>query len=299
MALILPDVPALRLRLLRLWSNIDRSLPRFSWRRLQEAARTSKAMPLGVQQLKRQRTSTLLSLAGVTASLLVIFAQLGIERSVYDSGVRIHRAVVGDLVLVPPGFKSLQLHAEVPAAMTDIVDTNPAVAGTAPFWFGIMSMSHAGMKAPRQLAWYAIDVERPAIDVPGLKENLYKLREARRMLFDRDSRPYFGALAEVAERGEEVPVVGPPDFRSLLHVMFVVGTVSIGPTPIRLLKPPSKPLRRAARKSQVHPSRQTQSIKSASDCAGSGSLIRASRLPVVASNSQTSVPELFCVQSRP
>ncbi|MGE5150665.1 MAG: hypothetical protein ACM3II_11140 [Rhodospirillaceae bacterium] len=186
-------------------------------------------MPLGSQQLRRQRTSTLLSLAGVTASLLVIFAQLGIERAVYDSGVRIHRAVVGDLVLVPPGFKSLQLHAEVPAAMTDIVDTNPAVAGTAPFWFGIMSMSHAGMTASRQLAWYAIDVERPAIDVPGLKENLYKLREVRRILFDRDSRPYFGDLAEVAERGEEVPVLGPPNMRQLLPEMFVVGTVKIGP----------------------------------------------------------------------
>ena len=92
-----------------------------------------------------------------------------------------------------------------------------------------MSMSHAGMKASRQLAWYAIDVERPAIDVPGLKENLYKLREVRRILFDRDSRPYFGDLAEVAERGEEVPVLGPPDMRQLLREMFVVGTVSIGP----------------------------------------------------------------------
>jgi putative ABC transport system permease protein len=203
--------------------------PRFSLARLRAAAKTAASMPLGSQQLRRQRTSTLLSLAGVTASLLVIFAQLGIERAVYDSGVRIHRAVVGDLVLVPPGFKSLQLHAEVPAAMTDIVDTNPAVAGTAPFWFGIMSMTHAGMKASRQLAWYAIDVERPAIDVPGLKENLYKLREVRRILFDRDSRPYFGDLAEVAERGEEVPVLGPPNMRQLLPEMFVVGTVKIGP----------------------------------------------------------------------
>lgn len=203
--------------------------PRFSLAHLRAAAKTAAAMPLGSQQLRRQRTSTLLSLAGVTASLLVVFAQLGIERAVYDSAIRVHRAVVADLVLVPPGFKSLQLHAEVPVAMTDIVATNPAVAGTNPFWFGVMSLSHAGMPAARRLAWYAIDVERPAIDVPGLKENLYKLRELRRILFDRDSRPYFGDLAEVAERGEEVPVLGPPDMRQLLREMFVVGTVAIGP----------------------------------------------------------------------
>ena len=186
-------------------------------------------MPLGAQQLKRQRTSTLLSLAGVTASLLVIFAQLGIERAVYDSAVRLHRTVAADLVLVPYGFKSMQLHAEVPVAMTDIVSANSSVAGTMPFWFGVMSLSHSGMSTPRRLAWYAIDVERPAIDVPGLRENLYKLREARRMLYDRESRPYFGDLAEVAEQRAEVPVLGPPDNRGLLRQMYVVGTFSLGP----------------------------------------------------------------------
>ena len=220
MALTLSDVvsPALRRR----W-------PRFSLAPFEAAIKIAAAMPLGAQQLRRQRTSTLLSLAGVTASLLVIFAQLGIERSVYYSATRIHRAVVADLVMVPAGFKSMQLHGNVPVAMTDIVSANPAVARTSPFWFDIMSISHAGMPAPRQIAWYAIDVERPAIDVPGLRENLYKLRVTRRILFDRDSRPYFGDLAEVADRGEEVPVQGPLDIRQLLRELFVVGTVAIGP----------------------------------------------------------------------
>jgi putative ABC transport system permease protein len=220
MALALPAAPSPRPR--RWWARI-------SFDRLRAAAKTAASMPLGSQQLRRQRTSTLLSLAGVTASLLVVFAQLGIERAVYDSAIRLHRSVLADLVLVPPGFKSLQLHAEVPVATIDIVESNAAVAGTAPLWFGITPISHSGMPAARRLAWYAIDVERPAIDVPGLRDNLYKLRVTRRILFDRDSRPYFGDLAEVVERGEEVPVVGPPDFRQILREMFVVGTVSIGP----------------------------------------------------------------------
>lgn len=220
MALVLPTIPSLRLRGWR---------PKFSLARLRAAAKTATTMPLGAQQLKRQRTSTLLSLAGVTASLLVIFAQLGIERAVYDSAIRLHRTVAADLVLVPYGFKSLQLHAEVPVAMTDIVSANPLVAGTMPLWFGVMSMSHSGMPTARRIAWYAIDVERPAIDVPGLRENLYKLREARRMLYDRESRPYFGDLGEIAEGAPEVPVLGPPDNRGLLRQLFVVGTFAVGP----------------------------------------------------------------------
>ncbi|HTR87239.1 MAG TPA: FtsX-like permease family protein [Reyranella sp.] len=220
MALTLPALPSPWLR--RWWAG-------FSFDRMREAVKTAAAMPLGTQQLRRQRTSTLLSLAGVTASLLVVFAQLGIERAVYDSAVRIHRAVLADLVIVPAGFKSLELHADVPISVTDAVTANPSVSAVLPFWFGVMSLNHAGMSQPRRLAWYAIDVEHPAIDVPGLKENLFKLRVVRRVLFDRDSRPYFGDLAEVAERGEEVPVTGPRDMRQLLREMFVVGTVSIGP----------------------------------------------------------------------
>ena len=158
MALILPDVPALRLRLLRLLSRVAQLRhwrPDFSLARVRASARTATIMPLGVQQLKRQRTSTLLSLAGVTASLLVIFAQLGSERAVYESSVRLHRMVTGDLVVVPYGFKSMQLHAEVPVAVTDIVATNPAVASTSPFWFGVMSINYSGIPTSRRLAWWS------------------------------------------------------------------------------------------------------------------------------------------------
>ncbi|MBL6612858.1 MAG: hypothetical protein ISP45_02470 [Reyranella sp.] len=232
MALILPDAPALRLRLQRLWARVARLgrwRPELSMEDVRAAARTSTTMPLGAQQLKRQRTSTLLSLGGVTASLLVIFAQLGIERAVYESSVRLHRMVAGDLIIVPYGFKSMQLHAEVPVAVTDLIATNPSVQSYSPFWFGVMSLQHAGMPTARRLAWYAIDPEKPAVDVPGLKENLHKLRETRRILFDRDSRPYFGELAAEADSGTEYTVLGPPDNRGLLRQLFAVGTFAVGP----------------------------------------------------------------------
>lgn len=220
MAMSLPALPS---RLLRgKW-------PRFSLAGLRKAATTAASMPLGAQQLKRQRTGTLLSLAGVTAALLVIFAQLGIERAVYDSGVRVHQAVVTDLILVPQGFKSLQLNADVPVALTDVVSANQSVAQVLPFWFGVLSIKDDSMPIARRIAWYAIDPERPPIDVPGLKENLYKLRDTRRILFDRDSRPYFGTIVERVDKGQEVTVLGPPDVRGLLRLMYIVGNVSIGP----------------------------------------------------------------------
>jgi putative ABC transport system permease protein len=114
--------------------------------------------------------------------------------------------------------------------MMDVLSANPAVTNTLPFWFGVMSLTHKGMEGSRRIAWYALDVERPAIDVPGLRDNLYRLREARRLLYDRESRPYFGDLAEQVGPGKpEFQVLGPPDTRGLLRQLFVVGTFALGP----------------------------------------------------------------------
>ena len=65
--------------------------------------------------------------------------------------------VSGELIIVPYGFKSMQLHAEVPVAVTDIIATNPSVSSYSPFWFGVMSIQHTSMPTSRRLAWYAID----------------------------------------------------------------------------------------------------------------------------------------------
>ena len=146
MALSLPGLPSHPSR--RWW-------PRISFAELRAAARTAVSMPLGAQQLRRQRTSTLLSLAGVTASLLVIFAQLGIERAVYESSVRLHRMVAGDLIIVPYGFKSMQLHAEVPVA----VDAVEALVGSAaPIdAFGVGTRLDTASDAPTLDAVYKLE----------------------------------------------------------------------------------------------------------------------------------------------
>src|SRR5258708_40040201 len=150
MAFTLPALPSAKLR---------RWLPWLSLANMRTAAKTAAAMPLGTQQLRRQRTSTLLSLAGVMASLLVIFAQLGIERAVYFSSIRIHRAVLADLVLVSAGFKSLQLHANVPISMRDIVEANSAVAHPPPLGLDTMPITPPASRPPRHLACNAVIAE--------------------------------------------------------------------------------------------------------------------------------------------
>jgi putative ABC transport system permease protein len=92
-----------------------------------------------------------------------------------------------------------------------------------------MSLLHDGMRAPRQILYYGIDVEQPAIDVPGLAENLHKLRLPRRILFDRLSRPVYGDLIDRIAHSDETVVLGPRDAQQLYRQLFAVGTYALGP----------------------------------------------------------------------
>lgn len=214
----------LRLRVLDRVARLRRA-----WSDLRRAVLISVKLPLGVQQLRRQRTSAILALAGVTASIIVIFAQLGIENAIYASSVRVHRAVQGDLVVASPGFQSLQLFTYVPVDVVDMVAAHPRVRATKMLHFGNMSIMHEGMRAPRQILYYGIDVEQPAIDVPGLAENLHKLRLPRRLLFDRLSRPVYADIFQRIARSDEAVVLGPRDAQQLYRQLFAVGTYSLGP----------------------------------------------------------------------
>lgn len=224
----IPPSPDLASRLRAYWADLPARL-RQAWSDFRRAILISTKLPLGVQQLRRQRTSALLALAGVTASIIVIFAQLGIENAIYASSVRVHRAVKGDLVVASPGFQSLQLFTYVPVDVVDMVAAHPKVRATKMLHFGNMSILHEGMRAPRQILYYGIDVEQPAIDVPGLAENLHKLRLPRRLLFDRLSRPVYADILDRIARDEEAVVLGPRDAQQLYRQLFAVGTYALGP----------------------------------------------------------------------
>ena len=214
---------------LRLRGLDPKAMLRRAWADFRRAVLISAKLPLGVQQLRRQRTSAILALCGVTASIVVIFAQLGIENAIYESSVRVHRAVKGNLVVASPGFQSLQLFTYVPVDVVDLMAAHPQVRATKLLHFGNMSITHEGMRAPRQILYYGIDVERPAIDVPGLSENLHKLRLPRRLLFDRMSRPVYADILQRIAKNDEALVLGPRDALQLYRQLFAVGTYDLGP----------------------------------------------------------------------
>ncbi|MFM6518773.1 MAG: ABC transporter, partial [Microcystis panniformis] len=58
-------------------------------------------------QLKHQKVRLLVALSGVIFSVVIIFMQLGIRDALFDSAVRFHQSLEGDIFLISPRSTAL------------------------------------------------------------------------------------------------------------------------------------------------------------------------------------------------
>ena len=144
-------------RLWHAWCGSDaggRTSPLARLRAAASTARPCRSAPSSSSASARARS---LSLAGVTASLLVIFAQLGIERAVYNRWSACTAQWRRPRCIVPYGFKSMQLHAEVPGRDDRRRRSQPLGCRRFALLVRRHVDGHVGMPTARRLAWYAVD----------------------------------------------------------------------------------------------------------------------------------------------
>jgi putative ABC transport system permease protein len=65
------------------------------------------AIPLAWLQLQRERMRLLIALAGIGFAVILMFIQLGFQDALFDSAVRLHENLQGDIFLVSPQSTSL------------------------------------------------------------------------------------------------------------------------------------------------------------------------------------------------
>ena len=61
-----------------------------------------KRLPSAWLQLRHQRIRLLVALAGVIFAVVNVFMQLGIRDALFDSAVRLHEGLAGDVFLISP-----------------------------------------------------------------------------------------------------------------------------------------------------------------------------------------------------
>jgi putative ABC transport system permease protein len=180
-------------------------------------------IPLAWLQLVRHKVRSLVAVAGIAFIVILMFMQLGFQDALYSSATQVHRHLQGDLFLVSSQYKALT--ASESFSRTRLYQ--------ALGFNGVESVSHmyigfAKFKNPvngQKYSIYVIGFEpgKPVMNMPEIEKNLDKIKIPDVVLFDRNSRPEFGNIAEkfLKEKTEQVIEIFP--FNSLTGYRVRVG----------------------------------------------------------------------------
>ena len=163
-------------------------------------------IPLAWLQLARQKIRFLVALAGIAFVAVLMFMQIGFQAALYDSATQLHKNLEGDLFLISAQYKSLTSNQSFPRSRLYQVLGFDNVESVSPLYvqFAKFKNPNNGLKFPLYVLGF--DPVKSIFKFPHIDEKLDLIRIPNIVLFDRDSRPEFGAIAKDFEQGKVIKV---------------------------------------------------------------------------------------------
>lgn len=164
------------------------------------------AMPLAWLQLIHQRVRFVVTIAGIAFVVILLFMQLGFQNALFESSVRVHQSLQGDLFLISSQYKALTAQQNFSRARLYQALASDGVESVRPVYmqFGKLKNIETGQKYA--IFVFGVDPGQPIFNLPEVKQNLNLLKLTDTALFDRDSRLEFGPIAKEFDQGKPVVV---------------------------------------------------------------------------------------------
>ncbi|MBD2521873.1 ABC transporter permease DevC [Nostoc sp. FACHB-133] len=163
-------------------------------------------IPLAWLQLARQKIRFLVALAGIAFVAVLMFMQIGFQAALYDSATQLHKNLEGDLFLISAQYKSLTSNQSFFRSNLYQVLGFDGVESVSPLYvqFAKFKNPNNGLKFPLYVLGF--DPVKSVFKFPNIEEKLDLIRTPNVVLFDRDSRPEFGAIAKDFQKGKIIKV---------------------------------------------------------------------------------------------
>ncbi len=161
-------------------------------------------IPLAWLQLSREKIRLLIALAGIAFAVILMFMQLGFQAALYDSATRFHQSLQGDLVLISSRSKSLAFMRTFSWRRLYQALSFEGVESISPVYIGFKEWKNPYTGSLRVIYIYGFEPVNSVFKLPGVVENLDKLRLNENILFDRASRQEYGPIATEFERGKPI-----------------------------------------------------------------------------------------------
>ncbi|MGJ3246329.1 MAG: hypothetical protein ACFE0I_09670 [Elainellaceae cyanobacterium] len=177
--------------------------------------------PLGWAQLSHQKVRLLVALSGIAFADILIFMQLGFKNLLYDGSTLVHRNLQGDLVLISNRADFLGDGQTFSRRYLYQAAAVEGVESASPLYYSWAAWVNPWDKEVTEVAVIAFDPVQPVLDLPEVNQQVDAIKLSNIVLFDRQSQPTTGPVAESLTQGKTI-TMGYSDQR-LLIVVFQEG----------------------------------------------------------------------------
>ena len=153
--------------------------------------------PLAWLQLKKEKTRLAVALAGIAFADMLMFVQLGLLDALFDSATRPHRTLQADLVLINPQFQSLFSVKSFSRERLQQTLAYEGVESVRPLYINTAQWRNPETRINRAILVWGIDPVNPPFNYAEVNQNIDKLKLLDNIIFDRASRPEYGAIPDL------------------------------------------------------------------------------------------------------
>ncbi|EKQ66715.1 DevC protein [Leptolyngbyaceae cyanobacterium JSC-12] len=161
------------------------------------------AIPLAWLQLKREKIRLLIALAGIGFAVILMFIQLGFQDALFDSAVRLHQNLQGDIFLISPQSTSLIAMRSFSQRRLYQALGFPGVESISPIYLDFALWKNPTNQRTRGILVIGFD-PADAVFSQELVPNVAPIKLPDVVLFDRKSRAEFGPIADLFAAGKPV-----------------------------------------------------------------------------------------------
>lgn len=165
-----------------------------------------RSLRISWQQLSFGRVKLLLAVMGVVFADLLMWMQLGFLDACPNCATVVNKRLNADLVVISPLSESTFRLSSFPSRVLQRVPAHPDVVAVQSGLTGIATWRNPWDGREFTVLVYGFEPYELPLFVPGLAEHWNDLRQTDVCLFDDQSRPEFGPVAESLLKGKSVQV---------------------------------------------------------------------------------------------
>lgn len=166
---------------------------------------------LAWRNLTYRKGRTLVTMAGISFPILLIFAQLGFLGAVGETATLVFDQLEADIFLISPGYLNISKPGVLPRSRLYQADSIAGVERTAPLYLGLRRYRNPVSRHRRLIMVLGFDPTKPTFKIPEVGLRLEQLKLPDTVLIDRKTRPEFGPRdtgVQTEVEGRRIEIVG-------------------------------------------------------------------------------------------